>query len=73
MDLLSGAQEHRPHNLPPLLLDDFAAVYANGPTRQQFRDKDPRGWEEFRDLLARQSAKGHALTMGQVQMKRPSI
>ena len=30
-------------------------------------------WEEFRDLLTRQSAKGHALTMRQVQMKRPSI
>jgi len=54
-------------------MKDVAASYANGPARQQFRDKDPRGWEEFRDLLTRQSAKGHALTMRQVQMKRPSI
>jgi pimeloyl-ACP methyl ester carboxylesterase len=54
-------------------MKDVAAAYANGPARQQFRDKDPKGWEEFRDLLSRQSAKGHALTMRQVQMKRPSI
>jgi len=50
-----------------------AAMYANGPTRQQFRDKNPRGWEAFRALLMKQSAKGHAFTMRQVQMKRPSI
>ena len=54
-------------------MNEVAATYANGPTRQQFRDKDPRGWEAFRDLLMKQSAKGHALTMRQVQMKRPSI
>jgi pimeloyl-ACP methyl ester carboxylesterase len=54
-------------------MDEVAASYADGPTRQQFRDKDPQGWQEFRDLLKKQSAKGHALTMRQVQMKRPSI
>jgi pimeloyl-ACP methyl ester carboxylesterase len=54
-------------------MDEVAALYADGPTRQQFRNKNPRGWEEFRDLLKKQSAKGHALTMRQVQMKRSSI
>ncbi len=54
-------------------MNEVAAIYANGPTRQQFRDKDPQGWMAFRDLLIQQSAKGHALTMRQVQMKRPSI
>ena len=54
-------------------MEEVAATYANGPARQQFRDKDPQGWEEFRDLLKQQSGKGHALTMRQVQMKRPSI
>jgi len=44
-----------------------------GPTRVQFRDKDPLGWQEFHDLLAKQSAKGHALTMRGVQMQRPSV
>jgi pimeloyl-ACP methyl ester carboxylesterase len=47
--------------------------YAKGPTRVQFMDKDPRGWQEFRDQLAAGSAKGHSLTMQGVQMKRPSI
>ena len=54
-------------------MSEVAATYANGPARQQFRDKDPRGWEHFRNLLMQQSAKGHALTMRQVQMRRPSI
>ncbi len=47
--------------------------YALGPTRIRFRQKDPRGWAEFADQLAGQSAKGHALTMRGVQMKRPSL
>ncbi len=50
-----------------------AAAYADGPARQQFKDKDPQGWAEFRRLLQNQSARGHALTMRQVQMRRPSI
>jgi pimeloyl-ACP methyl ester carboxylesterase len=50
-----------------------AEIYAMGPTRVQFRDKDPQGWQEFHDLFAKQSAKGHALTMRGVQMQRPSV
>jgi pimeloyl-ACP methyl ester carboxylesterase len=50
-----------------------AATYAIGPTRVQFRDKDPVGWQEFFDLLKKQSARGHALTMRGVQMQRPSV
>lgn len=48
-------------------------VYARGPTRVQFMDKDPMGWQEFYAQLAAGSAKGHALTMRGVQMTRPSI
>jgi pimeloyl-ACP methyl ester carboxylesterase len=47
--------------------------YALGPTRVQFQNKDPRGWEEFARQLAGQSAKGHALTMRGVQKRRPSL
>jgi pimeloyl-ACP methyl ester carboxylesterase len=54
-------------------MEAVAETYADGPARQQFRDKDPKGWEEFRDLLKRQSATGHALTMRGVQMVRPSV
>jgi pimeloyl-ACP methyl ester carboxylesterase len=51
----------------------LADVYCQGPTRVQFRDKDPRGWQEFRDQFAVQSALGHGLTMRGVQLRRPSV
>jgi pimeloyl-ACP methyl ester carboxylesterase len=51
----------------------LADVYCMGPTRVQFRDKDPKGWQEFRDQFAAQSALGHGLTMRGVQLNRPSV
>lgn len=53
--------------------EEFAAKYAEGPTRIQFKNKDPRGWAEFRGLLAEHSRKGAALTMRGVQKRRPSL
>ncbi|HEV2054263.1 MAG TPA: alpha/beta fold hydrolase [Methylomirabilota bacterium] len=50
-----------------------AEFYTKGPTRVQFKDKDPAGWQEFYDMFCEQSAKGHALTMRGVQMSRPSV
>jgi pimeloyl-ACP methyl ester carboxylesterase len=50
-----------------------AEFYARGPTRVQFAEKDPVGWQEFHDRLAAGSAQGHALTLRGVQMLRPSI
>jgi pimeloyl-ACP methyl ester carboxylesterase len=50
-----------------------AAVYAKGPTRVQFEDKDPRGWREFAAQLAEHSAVGSALTLLGVQGRRPSV
>jgi pimeloyl-ACP methyl ester carboxylesterase len=50
-----------------------AEFYTKGPTRVQFRDKDPAGWQEFYEMFCAQSAKGHALTMRGVQMSRPSV
>jgi pimeloyl-ACP methyl ester carboxylesterase len=47
--------------------------YAHGPTRVQYLEKDPLGWKDFRDRLVSGSARGHALTMRGVQMKRPTI
>ncbi|MDA0996687.1 MAG: alpha/beta hydrolase [Proteobacteria bacterium] len=49
--------------------DDFA----NGPTRTQLRRKDPRGWAEFRDLMAGRPAMGAAMTLARVQAERPSL
>ena len=50
-----------------------ARFYSRGPTRVQFIDKDPRGWQEFHEQFARGSAKGHALTLRGVQLTRPSV
>ena len=47
--------------------------YAHGPSRVQLLEKDPVGWQEFRDRLCAGSAKGHALTMRGVQMRRPTV
>jgi pimeloyl-ACP methyl ester carboxylesterase len=52
---------------------NMADVYCQGPMRVQFRDKDPKGWQEFYDMFAAQSAIGHGLTMRGVQLTRPSV
>ena len=54
-------------------MEKVAEMYAMGPARVQFRDKDPGGWERFRELLKQQSAEGHALTLRRVQIMRESI
>jgi pimeloyl-ACP methyl ester carboxylesterase len=51
----------------------FAQAYAYGPTRVQFEAKDPRGFLEFKAMLAQHSAKGSANTQLGVQRERPSI
>ena len=51
----------------------FADTYSVGPTRVQFQNKNPRGWQEFRDQLAAHSALGSANTMRGVQAERPSL
>jgi pimeloyl-ACP methyl ester carboxylesterase len=51
----------------------MAAIYSRGPTRVQFADKDPRGWEEFATQLAEHSTIGSALTFRGVQAQRPSV
>ena len=53
--------------------DAFADKYAEGPTRIQFKNKDPRGWREFRNQLAEHSIRGSVLTMRGVQAQRPSL
>jgi pimeloyl-ACP methyl ester carboxylesterase len=51
----------------------FAETYAHGPTRVQYENKDPRGFAEFKAMLAEHSAKGAANTQLGVQRKRPSV
>ena len=51
----------------------FAEKYAYGPTRVQFENKDPRGFAEFKRMLAEHSAVGSANTQQGVQRERPSL
>jgi pimeloyl-ACP methyl ester carboxylesterase len=51
----------------------FAAKYAYGPTRVQFENKDPRGFAEFKQMLAEHDALGARLTQLGVQRERPSL
>ena len=51
----------------------FGKVYALGPTRVQYQNKDPRGWREFTDRLCEHSSLGSANTMRGVQRRRPSL
>jgi pimeloyl-ACP methyl ester carboxylesterase len=50
-----------------------AATYADAPMRQSHKHKDPRGWAEFARMLAEHSAEGHAHTMLNLQLKRPTL
>jgi len=52
---------------------ETSKVYAQGPSRVQFQNKDPRGWAEFAANLAGHSTTGSALTMRGVQALRPSL
>lgn len=51
----------------------MADTTGHGPTRVQLQNKDPRGWEEFRRMLAEHSVRGSALTLRGVQKRRPSL
>ncbi|HEY2425369.1 MAG TPA: alpha/beta hydrolase [Pseudolabrys sp.] len=50
-----------------------AAKYADAPMRQAQKNKDPRGYAEFARMLAEHSAEGHAQTMFNLQLKRPTL
>jgi pimeloyl-ACP methyl ester carboxylesterase len=50
-----------------------AAKYADAPMRQAQKNKDPRGWAEFAKMLSEHSAVGHAHTMMNLQLKRPTL
>jgi pimeloyl-ACP methyl ester carboxylesterase len=50
-----------------------AASYADAPMRQTHKHKDPRGFAEFARMLAEHSAEGHAHTMLNLQLRRPTL
>jgi pimeloyl-ACP methyl ester carboxylesterase len=51
----------------------FAEKYAYGPTRVQLENKDPRGFADFKRMLAEHSGVGSANTQLGVQRERPSL
>lgn len=51
----------------------FANKYAYGPSRVQFENKDPRGFAEFKRMLAEHSGIGSANTQLGCQRERPSL
>src|ERR1700744_6596836 len=52
---------------------EAAAKYARFPMRTTFEAKDPRGFAEFEMMLEQHSATGSALTMRNLQQKRPTL
>ena len=50
-----------------------SAKYADAPMRQAQKNKDPRGYAEFARMLSEHSAEGHAHTMFNLQLKRPTL
>jgi pimeloyl-ACP methyl ester carboxylesterase len=54
-------------------IEKAAAKYADAPMRQAQKNKDPRGHAEFARMLAEHSAQGHAQTMFNLQLKRPTL
>ncbi|RQS26834.1 alpha/beta hydrolase [Burkholderia sp. Bp8989] len=47
--------------------------YANSPIRRRYKEKDPRGFEEFNKQFAEHSPLGSALTTRGYQMRRSTI
>ena len=54
-------------------MESFARRYLSGPARVQFRNKDPRGWEQLVRQLGEHDAGGAVRTMLGVQRQRPSL
>jgi pimeloyl-ACP methyl ester carboxylesterase len=53
--------------------EKVAEIYVKRPTRVQFRRKDPRGFQDFLKRFMEHDPLGSALTLGGVQMRRPTI
>ncbi len=51
----------------------MAEQYAQGPSRIQYKRKDPHGWQEFVDDLAAHSNEGSIHLINEVIIKRPLV
>jgi pimeloyl-ACP methyl ester carboxylesterase len=72
-DYFKGVSEQVAINFRERGAKSFAPIYAEGASRVQFQEKDPRGWRLFADRLAQHDSRGAANTMRGVQVRRPSL
>jgi pimeloyl-ACP methyl ester carboxylesterase len=72
-DYFRGVSEQVAKNFQERGAENFAPIYAEGASRVQFQEKDPRGWRLFADRLAQHDSRGATNTMRGVQMRRPSL
>lgn len=68
-----GVSEQVAQNFETRGASAFAPIYAEGASRVQFQNKDPRGWALFAERLGLHSERGAANTMRGVQARRPSL
>jgi pimeloyl-ACP methyl ester carboxylesterase len=61
------------HDIETLGAEHLANTYGMGPSRLQFKAKDPRGYNEFNRHLGEHSAQGSARTSRGYQGERPSL
>ena len=54
-------------------MNKVGAEYALGPSRVQFQNKDPKGWQLFNDFLINHDSIGSANTLLGIQNKRPNL
>lgn len=54
-------------------MEEGARIYGDGPTRQSQKYKDPRGYADFIQMLSEHSNIGHAMTMANLQARRPTL
>lgn len=71
-DFLRGSAELAERMLS-LGMAEGIVHYANSPIRARYKEKDPRGFDEFNRQFAEHSALGSALTTRGCQLRRPTI
>ena len=54
-------------------MEKVGSEYALGPSRVQFQNKDPKGWQLFNNQLIKHDPIGSANTLLGVQNKRPNL
>jgi proline iminopeptidase len=72
-DAFRESAHRNAHDFETLGSAEVAKTYGNSPNRIAFKVKDPRGFSEFMEALARHDAQGSAHTQRGFQGGRPSI